>query len=128
MNKSYFFNLKSKQKIIILVLIFTFLFSLITGFWNGSYDLEIIKFFKNELDNIQQFVLKKIRFPRVILAAFVGSSLALSGACLQGLFRNPLADPGLIGVSSGAALGAAFSIVLGSEIIVGGYLKTFLFY
>ncbi len=126
MNKSYFFNLKSKQKIIILVLIFTFFFSLITGFWNGSYDLEIIKFFKNELDNIQQFVLKKIRFPRVILAAFVGSSLALSGACLQGLFRNPLADPGLIGVSSGAALGAAFSIVLGSEIIVGGYLKTFL--
>ena len=53
-----------------------------------------------------------IRLPRVILAGVVGASLAVSGATYQGLFRNPLADPYLIGVASGAALGATASIVL----------------
>ena len=53
----------------------------------------------------------------MLLAGFVGASLGLSGASLQGLFRNPLADPGLIGVSAGAALGAALVIVLGSTYI-----------
>ena len=53
----------------------------------------------------------------MLLAGFVGASLGLSGASLQGLFRNPLADPGLIGVSAGAALGAALVIVLGSAYI-----------
>ena len=53
-----------------------------------------------------------IRLPRVILAGMVGASLALSGATYQGLFRNPLADPYLIGVASGAALGATAATVL----------------
>ena len=57
-------------------------------------------------------VLIYVRFPRVILAAIVGAVLAISGATLQGIFRNPLADPGLIGVTAGAGLGAAFWIVL----------------
>ena len=54
-----------------------------------------------------------IRLPRVVLGALVGGGLALSGAVLQGLFRNPLADPGLIGVSAGAAFGAVVAIALG---------------
>lgn len=53
-----------------------------------------------------------IRWPRVATAMLVGSSLAVSGACYQAMFRNPLADPFILGVSSGAALGAAVSIVL----------------
>lgn len=57
-----------------------------------------------------------IRLPRILLALLVGAVLATSGAAMQGLFRNPLADPGLIGVSSGAALGAVTVIVLGSSI------------
>lgn len=61
----------------------------------------------------QVAVLWNIRLPRVILGAFVGAALAVSGALLQGIFRNPLADPGLIGVSSGAALGAVFTIISG---------------
>jgi iron complex transport system permease protein len=61
----------------------------------------------------QQAVLWSIRLPRVLLGALVGGGLAVSGALLQGVFRNPLADPGLIGVSSGAALGAVAVIVLG---------------
>lgn len=54
-----------------------------------------------------------IRLPRVVLAALVGSSLAISGTALQGLFGNSLADPGVIGVTSGASLGAITGIVLG---------------
>src|SRR5699024_6323084 len=50
-------------------------------------------------------VISVIRLPRLLLAALVGGVLAVSGAAMQGLFRNPLADPGLIGVSSGAGLG-----------------------
>lgn len=53
-----------------------------------------------------------IRLPRVLLAMLVGGALALSGCVMQGLFRNPLADPGLLGISSGAALAVAISIVL----------------
>jgi iron complex transport system permease protein len=56
-----------------------------------------------------------IRFPRVLLSIAVGSSLGICGAAMQGLFRNPLADPSIIGVSSGATLAAAITIVLGAR-------------
>src|SRR5690625_5128215 len=52
---------------------------------------------------VQKAILLNIRLPRVVLAILTGAALAVSGAAMQGLFRNPLADPGLIGVSSGAA-------------------------
>ncbi|MCQ8781578.1 FecCD family ABC transporter permease [Mangrovibrevibacter kandeliae] len=55
----------------------------------------------------------QIRLPRVLMGALIGATLALAGAVMQGLFRNPLADPGIVGVSSGAALGAVAMIVLG---------------
>ena len=60
----------------------------------------------------QQLIIQTIRLPRTLLCISVGAILALAGAVLQGLFRNPLADPGIIGVSGGAALGAGLSIVL----------------
>ncbi|BAW02858.1 hemin ABC transporter, permease protein [Thermus thermophilus] len=63
-------------------------------------------------EGVEYQVLTALRLPRVLGAALVGGLLALAGAVLQGLFRNPLVDPGLIGVSSGAALGAALFIVL----------------
>ena len=58
----------------------------------------------------ERLVLLEIRLPRLLIGAFVGSALALSGAMMQGMFRNPLADPGLVGVSSGAALAAVATI------------------
>lgn len=64
----------------------------------------------------EETVFLAIRLPRAVLAILVGSALAVSGAALQGLFRNPLADPGLIGVSTGAALAAAAFIVLGGSL------------
>lgn len=61
-------------------------------------------------------ILGSIRLPRVILAGLVGAALAVCGAAMQGLFRNPLADPSLIGVSSGASAGASCAIVLGGTV------------
>ena len=63
--------------------------------------------------SLASLVLTELRLPRAILAILVGASLGLSGAVLQGLLRNPLAEPGLLGVSSGAALGAVISIYFG---------------
>ena len=67
-------------------------------------------------ENLEQaeLILGQIRVPRTLLGLAVGAVLALSGVAMQGLFRNPLADPGLVGVSSGAALGAALAIVGGA--------------
>jgi iron complex transport system permease protein len=59
-------------------------------------------------------VVVNIRLPRMLLGVLIGAALAVSGLLMQGLFRNPLADPGLVGVSSGASLGAVSVIVLGA--------------
>ncbi len=67
----------------------------------------------------QELVFLHIRLPRLLLGVVAGAGLGLAGALMQGLFRNPLADPGLIGVSSGAALAAAFTIVLGQAWLPG---------
>ncbi|HET9902100.1 MAG TPA: iron chelate uptake ABC transporter family permease subunit [Xanthobacteraceae bacterium] len=64
-----------------------------------------------------RLILGAVRLPRVALAAAVGALLGVSGAIMQGLFRNPLADPGLIGVSAGAALSTAAMIVIGERIV-----------
>ncbi|ELA9342958.1 iron ABC transporter permease [Vibrio parahaemolyticus] len=62
-----------------------------------------------------QLVINEIRLPRTILCMFIGTILAICGVVMQGLFRNPLAEPGIIGVSAGAALGGAFAIVVFAE-------------
>ncbi len=64
-------------------------------------------------------ILLHVRMPRVVLAFFVGGSLAMVGVALQALLRNPLADPFVIGISSGAALGAAIALLFGLGISVG---------
>lgn len=58
-------------------------------------------------------IIAELRMPRIVLAVLVGAALGLSGAAMQGYLRNPLADPGLFGVSSGAALGAVISLYFG---------------
>jgi iron complex transport system permease protein len=68
-------------------------------------------------------IIQAIRLPRLILGLCVGAVLGICGAALQGLFRNPLADPGIIGVSSGAALAAGLVIVAGNSIMPGFILR-----
>jgi len=64
-------------------------------------------------ESLERLILVEVRMPRVVLALLVGGILGLSGAVLQGLLRNPLAEPGLLGVSSGASLGAVIAIYYG---------------
>ena len=81
-------------------------FDLINIVWNGLTG--------STVESPQQMVFMNIRLPRLLLGVAAGAALGLSGALMQGLFRNPLADPGLIGISSGAALAAGITIVMGS--------------
>jgi iron complex transport system permease protein len=61
----------------------------------------------------EELVIEQLRLPRIIVGALVGMALGVAGATMQGLFRNPMADPGIIGVSAGGALGAVAAIALG---------------
>ncbi|GGG62401.1 heme ABC transporter permease [Salipiger pallidus] len=71
------------------------------------------------LERTEAVVLLDIRLPRLAMGLLVGAALAVSGALMQGLFRNPLADPGIVGVSAGAGLGAISAIVLGGALPAG---------
>ncbi|GED21507.1 FecCD family ABC transporter permease [Halomonas halmophila] len=87
---------------------------------------------------IAHAVLWELRLPRALMALLIGASLAMAGAAMQGLFGNPLADPGIVGVSSGASLGAVMIIVLRIDVLgawtlpVGafcsGFVTTWLIY
>ena len=70
-------------------------------------------------------IVRQIRLPRVILAALVGAALAVSGTVLQALLRNPLADPYVLGISSGAALGAIVALYVGGRLAAASPLMAF---
>jgi len=72
---------------------------------------------EDTLSQRDRIVIQEIRLPRTALGILVGAALAVSGALMQGLFRNPLADPGIVGVSAGAGLGAIAVIVLGGTVL-----------
>ena len=74
---------------------------------------EFLGFWSGDDGRLLAQILGQIRLPRLLLGIIAGGGLAITGAVLQALFRNPMADPGLLGVSSGAAFGAATTIVLG---------------
>lgn len=92
----------------------------------GRYDLSVTDVAYILIDNIhplaepywepvQEVVVEQVRLPRIIAAVFVGFGLSISGAALQGLFRNPLVDPGIIGVTSGAGFGGTLAILVGLQ-------------
>ncbi len=76
-------------------------------------------------DLAHSYVLLSIRLPRIAFALLIGSSLAVAGACLQSVYRNPLADPALIGVSSGAAVGVALTLVASSFFAGTAFARAF---
>lgn len=91
-----------------------------------------------EEHRIAHAVFWELRLPRALMALFIGAALASAGAAMQGLFGNPLADPGIVGVSAGASLGAVAVIVLGINTLgawtlpvgafASGFLTTWLIY
>ncbi|HWQ89357.1 MAG TPA: iron chelate uptake ABC transporter family permease subunit [Desulfitobacteriaceae bacterium] len=80
-----------------------------------------------EITEVQRGIILQLRLPRVIQAAIVGASLSLAGAVYQGLFRNPMADPYVLGVSSGAALGAVAAMLTGGTLLFAGFTAVPLF-
>lgn len=97
-----------KNRYLILVLIATISFFLSLSF--GSVDISIKEILKNEA---YKDIVFYMRAPRVIAAFLIGGSLAISGATIQSLFQNPMADPSILGISSGASLGAILAITFG---------------
>lgn len=92
----------------------------VVGIFVGAYDLEAASLWRALLgrgERLEEFLVWEVRIPRLLLAAIVGGGLAITGAATQGLFRNPLAEPTLIGVTSGAMLFAVIMLVLSSVLI-----------
>lgn len=111
MKKTYFFIILTG---IILVLCF---FACIFG----SVDI-------SELTSADKYILYNIRLPRVLMCIVAGATLGVCGGAYQAVFKNPLSDPYILGVSSGASLGASFAIVLGLDaLIIGVPLIAFVF-
>jgi len=97
----------------------------VVSLYMGVYEFEkhsILQLLKGIISNdasvsdADRFVMMDLRLPRIVMAILIGSSLAVSGTCLQGMFRNPLATPDLIGITSGASLFASIAIVLGVQL------------
>lgn len=85
--------------------------AMVIGLAVGNVAMDWWQVWQGPPQNVHRVILWETRLPRVLLAAVVGGGLALSGTALQGLLRNPLAEPHLIGVSGGAALGAVVAVV-----------------
>lgn len=125
------------------ILIFTLIISLVICAHLGAISLPLSAWYCTSAEcDSTAYILWDIRLPRLLGALFIGAALAISGTTMQGLFRNPLVDPGIIGVSSGAALAAALYIVLIQPLLptafnayalpiaafLGGWLVTFMLY
>lgn len=120
-----------------LFLILTLCLTMLMGLgWGAAGNTDVIgallaRFGIGEASLRDSTIVWDIRLPRVLTGALVGAALAVAGAVMQGLFRNPLADPGLVGVSAGAGFGAVAAIVLGGLLplalrdLVGAYLVPF---
>ncbi len=104
----------NKSLMIIVILIVLMLLSVLS-LGTGAVSIGLADLIGGRLSSTEYQILMDIRLPRILLNITVGAGVATSGAAIQGLFRNPLADPALIGVSSGAALFAAAFLVVGYQ-------------
>ena len=114
-------RLVSGVGVLLLLLLGVVLFSLSVGPFSipishvfgivlSAFGMDVSNFSQTE-----RLVLEQLRLPRIVEGALVGAALGLAGATLQGLFRNPMADPGIIGVSAGGSLGAVVAIAFGLD-------------
>ena len=103
-----------KKKYIFIISGSLLVISLITGLCCGAEFINPVVIIKNLIDgsdSLKMEILFKIRFPRIMAAVFVGAALSVSGAVFQSIFRNPLADPFITGVSGGASLGISAAVI-----------------
>jgi iron complex transport system permease protein len=116
-------RLQRHYRILMLGMLILLLIAVLLSFWVGYYSLsprEVIKAFltrfgyQGEISSQAVTIFWSVRLPRILSAVFIGASLAVAGSTYQGMFRNPLVSPDILGVSSGASLGAAFAILNGA--------------
>ena len=108
-------NIKEKKNFILMIFILLSIFSFFISIGHGAvkvYPWEIIKVIFLRQDSMHYQVIWNVRLPRTIVAALTGLCLSLSGVILQGIMRNPLAGPNIIGVSSGGGLAALIILIL----------------
>lgn len=120
-------NRTTKHEIIIALLFISLIFSIGLFSTIGTANVNVLDTFKiitsklpiigrridmSNIPDSYRAIIWNIRLPRVLLGILVGASLSIAGAAFQGMFKNPMADPYVIGISSGAALGAAIAIIL----------------
>ena len=113
---------------IITVLVVVLVAAVLVSFTLGRYDmtvLDVLKVAANQMFGMQTFpesthitVVTQVRFPRVIAALVIGAALAAAGASYQGLFKNPMVSPDLLGASAGAGFGASFALLMGGNMYV----------
>ena len=105
----------------ILLLLILFAASALLSLSSGeaAIGLKDIPSVLGDKEQMEYYILTQIRMPRIILALAVGGSLSLAGAILQGIYRNPLVEPYTLGISGGAALGVALTIVSGLHLTLG---------
>lgn len=130
-----YFEKKLKYKLLLLISLIVLLFVMLLSSTIGIADIGMLNAFKiivskvpgiglfiseDSINNTHQMIVLNIRMPRILLSATIGALLATVGGCFQGLFRNPMADPYVLGISNGAGLGATIAIVLGLESILWG--------
>ncbi|MDO4568506.1 MAG: iron ABC transporter permease [Clostridia bacterium] len=115
-------NSRKRYRAVLLIMLAALLGTLLLSFWVGYYPLtpaDVVKAFLRRFgyqgDVLPQAVtiFWSIRLPRILSAVFIGASLSVAGATYQSMFRNPLVSPDILGVSSGAGLGAAIAILCG---------------
>lgn len=99
----------------VLLLLLILVVSVVVSLSSGEVHISVYKLLDifNDKSSMEYIVLSKIRGPRLILAIAVGGGLSLSGAILQGIYRNPLVEPYTLGISGGGALGVAIAVVIG---------------
>lgn len=114
-------NKSKKDKLIFILLIFLLLILSLVSLISGRYGIPINKVFETikdvifgniAIDSKESSVIFIIRMPRIVMAILVGASLSISGASYQGLFKNPMVSPDLLGVSAGASVGACIGLLL----------------
>lgn len=117
---------KSAIGIFLVLLIISMFLNLAIGAFSISNDEILNALLYPQENKIYHQVIMDIRFPRILLGVLVGIAFGISGAMMQTLFKNPLADPGLIGVSAGASAGVVIFMLLGSflpNILYNGFLS-----
>ncbi|MSS64727.1 FecCD family ABC transporter permease [Velocimicrobium porci] len=110
--------MKHKNKVFTFICIIFLLITVLLALMIGSYQMtpnEVLQTFLGNGSKLQNFTIFQIRLPRTVLAIIVATALGISGSVLQGITRNPLAEPGMIGINAGAALGVVLWISSGTS-------------